>query len=266
MIQHHAISEHTAYDTPFITVDWSKKPRIEDVLSALETAAARVPASPEGPSVYAVGNLAVTPDDGPDILALCRAAEQQVNIWLVICADSQETLDLVYRSVAAINRAERIRFPLDAEDLRQTLACTSETGTIRINVDAETFRALCSDGYLDTRGTVRIVSRVSAFSAGWEGPVTEETSFIVVSAFVQDTSEEEYKAFHHLLEQTNQYAAENSLILPLCLSGCGDCFTQIFRSDVLFQTAPLTDLPDSPADDAFIASLIESLWGDSSSN
>ena len=64
MIQHHAISEHTAYDTPFITVDWSKKPRIEDVLSALETAAARVPASPEEPSVYAVGNLAVTPDDG----------------------------------------------------------------------------------------------------------------------------------------------------------------------------------------------------------
>ena len=37
MIQHHAISEHTAYGTPFITVDWSKKPRIEDVLSALET-------------------------------------------------------------------------------------------------------------------------------------------------------------------------------------------------------------------------------------
>ena len=254
MIQHHAISEHTAYDTPFITVDWSKKPRIEDVLSALETAAARVPASPEEPSVYAVGNLAVTPDDGPDILALCRAAEQQVNIWLVICADSQETLDLVYRTIVAINRAERIRFPLDAEDLRQTLACTSEMGTIR------------SDGYLDTRGTVRVVSRVSACSAGWEGPVTEETSFIVVSAFVQETSEEEYKAFHHLLEQTSQYAAENSLILPLCLSSCGDCFTQIFRSDVLFQTAPLTDLSDSPADDAFIASLIESLWGDSSSN
>lgn len=92
MIQHHAISEHTAYGTPFITVDWSKKPRIEDVLSALETAAARVPASPEGPSVYAVGNLAVTPDDGPDILALCRAAEQQVNIWLVICADSDVIL------------------------------------------------------------------------------------------------------------------------------------------------------------------------------
>lgn len=254
MIQHHAISEHTAYDTPFITVDWSKKPRIEDVLSALETAAARVPASPEEPSVYAVGNLAVTPDDGPDILALCRAAEQQVNIWLVICADSQETLDLVYRTIADIRRAESIRCSLDAEDFRRTLACSSEMRTIR------------SDGYLDTRGTVRIVSRVSAFSAGWEGPVTEETSFIVVSAFVQETSEEEYKAFHHLLEQTSQYAAENSLILPICLSSCGDCFTQIFRSDVLFQTAPLTDLPDSPADDAFIASLIESLWGDSSSN
>ena len=251
MIQHHAISEHTAYGTPFITVDWSKKPRIEDVLSALEAAAARDPASL---AVYAVGNLAVTPDDGPNILALCQAAEQLVNIWLVICADSQETLDLVYRTIVAINRAERIRFPLDAEDFRRTLACSSEMRTIR------------SDGYLDTRGTVRIVSRVSAFSAGWEGPVTEETSFIVVSAFVQDTSEEEYKAFHHLLEQTRQYAAENSLILPICLSSCGDCFTQIFRSDVLFQTAPLTDLPDSPADDAFIASLIESLWGDSSSN
>ena len=249
MIQHHTISEHTAYGTPFITVDWSKKPRIEDVLSALETAAARVPASPEEPSVYAVGNLAVTPDDGPDILALCRAAEQQVNIWLVICADSQETLDLVYRTIVAINRAERIRFPLDAEDFRRTLACSSEMRTIR------------SDGYLDTRGTVRIVSRVSAFSAGWEGPVTEETSFIVVSAFVQDTSEEEYKAFHHLLEQTRQYAAENSLILPICLSSCGDCFTQIFRSDVLFQTAPLTDLPDSPADDAFFDELREELLG-----
>ena len=251
MMQHNAVSEHTAYGTHFITVDWSKKPRIEDVLSALEAAAARDPASL---AVYAVGNLAVTPDDGPNILALCQAAEQLVNIWLVICADRQETLDAVYRSVAAINRAERIRFPLDAEDFRRTLACSSEMRTIR------------SDGYLDTRGTVRIVSRVSAFSAGWEGPVTEETSFIVVSAFVQDTSEEEYKAFHHLLEQTRQYAAENSLILPICLSSCGDCFTQIFRSDVLFQTAPLTDLPDSPADDAFIASLIESLWGDSSSN
>ena len=264
MIQHHAISEHTAYGTPFITVDWSKKPRIEDVLSALETAAARVPASPEGPSVYAVGNLAVTPDDGPDILALCRAAEQQVNIWLVICADSQETLDLVYRTIVAINRAERIRFPLDAEDLRQTLACSSERGTVRVN--AETYQALSGDGFPDTRGTVRVVSRVSACSAGWEGPVTEETSFIVVSAFVQETSEEEYKAFHHLLEQTSQYAAENSLILPICLSSCGDCFTQIFRSDVLFQTAPLTGLTDIPADDAFIVSLIESLWGDSSSN
>lgn len=139
-------------------------------------------------------------------------------------------------------------------------------GTIRINVDAETFRALCSDGYLDTRGTVRVVSRVSQCSADREIPATDETSFIVVSAFVQETSEEEYKAFHHLLEQTSQYAAENSLILPICLSSCGDCFTQIFRSDVLFQTAPLTDLSDSPADDAFIASLIESLWGDSSSN
>ena len=264
MIQHHAVSEHTAYGTPFITVDWSKKPRIEDVLSALETAAARVPASPEGPSVYAVGNLAVTPDDGPDILALCRAAEQQVNIWLVICADSQETLDLVYRSVADIRRAERICIPMDAKDLQQALACSSETWTVRVT--AEAFQALSGDGFMDTRGTVRVVSRVSQCSADREIPATDETSFIVVSAFVQDTSEEEYKAFHHLLEQTMQYAAENSLILPICLSSCGDCFTQIFRSDVLFQTAPLTDLPDSPADDAFIVSLIESLWGDSSSN
>lgn len=255
MIQYDAISEHAAYGTLFITIDWSKKPCIEDVLSALETAAARDPASPEEPSVYAVGNLAVTPDDGPNILTLCQAAKQLVNIWLVICADGQETLDVVYRSVAAINRAERICFPLDAEDLRQTLACSSEMGTVRINLNAETFRALCSDGYLDTRGTVRVVSRVSACSAGWEGPVTEGTSFIVVSASVQDTSEEECEAFHHLLEQTRQYAAENTLILPLCLSGCGDCFTQIFRSDVLFQTAPLTDLPDSPAEDAFFDEL-----------
>lgn len=261
MMQHNAVSEHTAYGTHFITVDWSKKPRIEDVLSALEAAAARDPASL---AVYAVGNLAVTPDDGPNILALCQAAEQLVNIWLVICADSQETLDAVYRSIADINRAERICIPMDAKDLQQALACSSETGTVRVT--AEAFQALSGDGFMDTRGTVRVVSRVSQCSAGWEGPVTEETSFIVVSAFVQETSEEEYKAFHHLLEQTSQYAAENSLILPICLSSCGDCFTQIFRSDVLFQTAPLTDLSDSPADDAFIASLIESLWGDSSSN
>ena len=128
-------------------------------------------------------------------------------------------------------------------------------GTVRVN--AETYRALSGDGFLDTRGTVRVVSRVSAYSAGWEGPVTEGTSFIVVSASVQDTSEEECEAFHHLLEQTRQYAAENTLILPLCLSGCGDCFTQIFRSDVLFQTAPLTDLTDIPVDDAFFDELRE---------
>lgn len=208
-----------------------------------------------------MGNLAVTPDDGPDILALCRAAEQQVNIWLVICSDSQETLDLVYRSVAAINRAERIRFPLDAEDLRQTLACTSEMGTIRINVDAETFRALCSDGYLDTRGTVRVVSQVSQCSADREIPAADGTSFIVVSASAQGTSDQAREAIRHLLELAKQYAAENSLILPICLSGCGDCFTQIFRSDVLFQTAPLADLPDSPADDAFFDELREELLG-----
>ena len=156
MIQHHAISEHTAYGTPFITVDWSKKPRIEDVLSALEAAAARDPASL---AVYAVGNLAVTPDDGPNILALCQAAEQLVNIWLVICADSQETLDAVYRSIADINRAERICIPMDAKDLQQALACSSETGTVRVT--AEAFQALSGDGFMDTRGTVRVVSRVS---------------------------------------------------------------------------------------------------------
>ena len=128
------------------------------------------------------------------------------------------------------------------------------------------------------------------FNAGGEPPSSEDVIFTLGQAAVdpsdglpvfsfeedenspdyeepeEETSEEEYKAFHHLLEQTSQYAAENSLILPICLSSCGDCFTQIFRSDVLFQTAPLTDLPDSPADDAFIVSLIESLWGDSSSN
>lgn len=257
MIQYDAISVHTAYGTLFITIDWSKKPRIEDVLSALETAAARVPASPEEPSVYAVGNLAVTPEDGPDILALCRAAKQLVNIWLVICADGQETLDVVYRSVAAINRAERICFPLEAEDLRQTLACSSEMGTVRVN--AETYRALSGDGFLDTRGTVRVVSRVSQCSADREIPVTDETSFIVVSASAQDTSGQEREAIHHLLEQTMQYAAENALILPICLSGCGDRFTQIFRSDVLFQTAPLTDLTDIPVDDAFFDELKECL-------
>lgn len=253
MIQYDAISVHTAYGTLFITIDWSKKPRIEDVLSALETAAARVPASPEEPSVYAVGNLAVTPDDGPNILTLCQAAEQLVNIWLVICADSQETLDLVYRTIADIRRTESICWPLDAEDLRQTLACSSEMGTVRVN--AETYRALSGDGFLDTRGTVRVVSRVSQCSADREIPVTDETSFIVVSASVQDTSGQEREAIHHLLEQTRQYAAENTLILPLCLSGCGDCFTQIFRSDVLFQTAPLTGLTDSPAEDVFFDEL-----------
>ena len=261
MIQHHAISEHTAYGTPFITVDWSKKPRIEDVLSALEAAAARDPASL---AVYAVGNLAVTPDDGPNILALCQAAEQLVNIWLVICADSQETLDAVYRSIADINRAERICIPMDAKDLQQALACSSETGTVRVTTEA--FQALSGDGFMDTRGTVRVVSRVSQCSADREVLAADGTSFIIVSASAQDTSDQEYEAIHHLMEQAEQYAAENTFILLICLSGCGDCFTQIFRSDVLFQTAPLADLPDSPADDAFIASLIESLWGDSSSN
>ena len=234
MTQLNGITEAVAYGSHVLTIDWSKKPRIEEVLSALETAAARDPASLEEPSVYAVGNLAVTPADGPNILALCRAAEQLVNIWLVICADSPETLDLVYRSAAAIHHAECIwYYPLDAADLRQTLACSGEDGT------------------------VRLVSAVSRLPADGKILGADGTAFTAVFARREADLFRDPSQVEASLKEITQHAPENAIVLPVCLGGCAEVFAQVFQSDVLFREPPREPFLDGLDEDEFFGMLRE---------